>query len=329
MMHPHQKTTRFVLWCLTAPVLLYAACEILVRLFIPAIGPQGTDRILYAGNRYGASHGLKPNSSGRSNGAIVRVDENGFRKTSVKSKASKSGWLLLGDSVTLGIGVEEDRTFAGILQSGFPRVNIFNPSMIGYNVEDYGRVFHHFIEDRGNDLKINRVLLFWCLNDLYSDHDAVELPGGQIRVRFGKGLNLLRSHSRFYFYLKTLLFDRPRSYFLFDLRRYESTPAQVTDAVGKVVEIRQACARKGIRFTVILLPNEYQLRSGGNASNMPQRVLTAEMEKRGIQMLNPLDYLKDSGVNSRDLYLYGDGIHLSAKGHEKMADFLFSRLNTD
>jgi hypothetical protein len=322
-----RKTFRFSLWCMIAPILLFGLFELLVRLSLPAIQPQGTDKILYAENRYGESHGLRPCSVGCSNGALVHVDKNGFRGTSVRPDTSKASWLLLGDSVTMGIGVEEDSTFAGILQSRFRRINIFNPSMIGYNVRDYGRVFRHFIDERMNDLKIRRVLLFWCLNDLYSDHDAIEMPGGKIRFRIGKALNVLRAHSRFYYFLKTILFDRSKSYFFFDSRLYGDERPQLPDGIDRLLEIRRSCLQHGIAFTVVLMPYEYQLRRRNSAFREPQRIMTGEMDARGIDVLDPLPYFEASGVDSEDLYLYGDGIHLSRTGHRMAADFLWQHLH--
>jgi hypothetical protein len=324
-----RKPFRFFLWCTAAPVLLLGFFELFVRLFFPSVQPQGTDKILYAENRYGESHGLRPGAVGRSNGALVHVDENGFRITSIRPDATKKGWLLLGDSVTMGIGVEEDSTFAGILQSRFRRVNIFNPSMIGYHVRDYGNVFHYFLEARKNDLKIHRILLFWCLNDLYSDHDAVEMPGGKIRLRIGKVLNGLRVHSRLYHFIKTILFDRPKSYFLFDSRIYTENRQQVLDGIHRLLEIRNACSQLGIPFTVVLMPYEYQIRMQEVAFDAsPQRIMMAEMKARGIDALDPLQFFKSAAIKSGDLFLHGDGIHLSVTGHRVMSDFLSIHLRT-
>ena len=291
---------------------------------------------------------MRPNSVGRSNGALVRVNQNGFRCTAIKPDTSKAGWLLLGDSVTMGIGVEEDSTFAGILQSRFHQVNIFNPSMIGFNVRDYARASRHYIGERMNDLKIRRIVLFWCLNDLYSDRDTIEMPGGKLRLRAGKAMNVLRAHSRFYFFLKTVLFDRSKSFYLHDSRLYTEDRSRVADAINRLEEIKRSCmsrrhpgsgtrtARRApnqdrlnsIEFMVVLLPYEYQLRVRNRGLDEPQRILSAELEDRGIEVLDALPYLKTSGIDSKVLYLYGDGIHLSATGHRAVADFLITYIQS-
>jgi hypothetical protein len=343
------KAIPFFLWCATAPVLIYGLFELIVRILVPSIQPQGTDRALYAENRFGESHGLRPNSSGRSNGAAVHADWNGFRVTSISPDTTGPGWLLLGDSVTLGIGVEADSTFSGILQSRFPPVNVLNPSMIGWDVRDYARVFRHFVVEDRDRHRIERVLLFWCLNDLYRGGEAVKMPGGRIRARAGKAFGALRSHSRFYYFLKTLLFDRARDYYLFDSRLYTEDSTGVADAIGRLAELRGSCMslhrwrqrgpdapakrltpnrnfRDGIAFTVVLLPYEYQLRDHESGRDEPQRIMGAELKSRGIEVLDPLPYLRASGMDSKKLYLYGDGIHLSAAGHRMMADFLWQRL---
>jgi hypothetical protein len=340
-MNPLRITFRFFLWCAITPILLFGIFELLVRLLLPAIQPQGTDKILYAENRYGDTHGLMPCSVGRSNGALVHVDKNGFRGTFMPMDTSKVSWLLLGDSVTMGIGVEEDSTFAGLLQSRFPGVNILNPSMIGYHVRDYCNVLHRFVIERKNDLKIRRVFLFWCLNDLYMAKNAVEMPGGKIRLRIGKALNVLRVHSRFYYFLKTILFDRPKSYFLFDSRIYAEDRQKVADGIDRLEDIKRFCRswrhrgwrtpnqnlQDSMEFMVVLLPYEYQLRSRNSDLNEPQRIMRVEMEDHGIEVSDPLPYLKASGIDSKVLYLYGDGIHLSTTGHRMVADFLWQTLH--
>jgi hypothetical protein len=343
------KAIPFFLWCVIAPVLIYGFSELLVRILVPSIQPQGTDRILYAENRFGESHGLRPNSTGCSNGAAVHVDGNGFRVTSIRPDTAGVGWLLLGDSVTLGIGVEEDSTFSGILQSRFRRINVLNPSMIGWDVRDYVRVFRHYAVENRNRLNIDRVLVFWCMNDLYRGDEAAEMPGAKIRALAGKPFDTLRAHSRFYYFLKTHLFDRARDYYLFDSRLYSEGSPAVADAIGRLVELRESCRalqcrrpgvsrvpankripnqniRDGMAFTVVLLPYEYQLRDRIIGCDEPQRIMSAELESRGIEVLDALPYLRVSGMSSKKLYLYGDGIHMSAAGHRMIADFLRAHL---
>jgi hypothetical protein len=322
-----KKLFYFFLYNIGILVFLLTLCEILVRLWIPEIQPQGTEKNLYQENRYGESHGLKPLSRGLSNGALVQVDRYGFRETSVKLDTSKNSWLLLGDSVTMGIGVEADSTFAGILQAELDSVNILNSSMIGYNVQNYGNVFSYFINHRRNDLKIKRVVLFWCLNDLYTDSDAVQMPGGRLRSRFGGLLNFIRVHSRFYFFLKTLLFDRPKSYYLFDSRLYADGGFQDEDGNQGILNIQKTCSDENIRFDVVLLPYEYQLRHKDVDLDKPQKVMTQKLKACGIHVLDPMPYLLDSGIKSKELYLYGDGIHLSKSGHRAVAYFLLAKWN--
>ena len=77
----------------------------------------------------------------------------GFRETSVKIDTTKKSWLILGDSVTMGIGAEADSTFAGILHSSLDSINILNPSIIGYNNIDYLNVYKYFVIEKKNDFK--------------------------------------------------------------------------------------------------------------------------------------------------------------------------------
>jgi hypothetical protein len=56
--------------------------------------------------------------------------------------------------------------------------------------------------------------------------------------------------------------------------------------------------------------------------------MMAEMKARGIDALDPLQFFKSAAIKSGDLFLHGDGIHLSVTGHRVMSDFLSIHLRT-
>ena len=139
------KTIWFVLLNFTLAVMLFLFTELLVRLFKPEINTVGTTESIVADSLYYETYGLRPLSSGTSNGASVSIDRYGFRKSNNKIDTSKASWLLLGDSVTFGIGVEDDSTFSAIVNSNIDSLNILNPSAIGYNINSYWNVFKYLI----------------------------------------------------------------------------------------------------------------------------------------------------------------------------------------
>lgn len=210
-----------IVWNLGLMLIFFLLCEISIRYLVPKIQPQATSRAIVVDSLYHATHGLRPLSSGTTNGVPVAVDAFGFRKSAIEVDTSKSSWLLLGDSVTFGLGVAADSTFAARLQTLLNSVNILNAAAIGYNINCYRDVFQSLFVAKKIPFQIDRVLLCWCLNDVYSNVPDLATPGGKMRFLFADGLSWLRTHSRLYYFLKTLFFDRPKSYYLFDAAFYQ------------------------------------------------------------------------------------------------------------
>lgn len=305
-----------------AVMILFFALEMTVRIFVPEIGPQGTTRSIVADSLYHSTHGLRPLSSGTTNGAPVSVDRYSFRKSGTEIDTAKASWLFLGDSVTFGIGVEDDSTFSAIVQTRIDSFNILNPSTSGYHINSYWNVFRCLVLENRHNLKISRVSIFWCLNDVSANVTDFELPGGKIRYFFSDFLTFIRIHSRLYYFIKTLVFDRPKSYFLFDRAFYDVEHPEFQNALKTINKMNNLCQERHISFDLCLLPYEYQLREGDFT---PQNLLK-EAIKNKLNVLDPFQVEADKNLNSKTYFLYGDGIHLSNFGHKYIAEFLLNQM---
>ena len=314
-----RKVLSFVAYNLVAAGILLFTMELAVRFFVRGMTASGTSKAIIADSLYYSTHGLKPSSSGVTNGAPVEVDRFGFRRNSIAADTSKPSWLLLGDSVTFGIGVAGDSTFAGILQSKMDSINVLNPSASGNNLNSYWDVFRCFVFDKRHNFTIYRVSVFWCLNDVYANVPDFEVPGGKLHSMFSDGLTFVRVQSRLYHFLKTLFFDRPRSYFLFDKSFYRSQQPGFLSAVETIAGMNRLCRERNIAFEVVLLPYEYQLREADFA---PQRLLRRMLREQKVRVLDPFEEVSGKNPQSKPYFLYGDGIHLSNRGHRSIADFL-------
>ena len=302
--------------------IIFIFLEVLTRLIFPEIKPQGTEKELLAANKYYNSAGFKPNSRGYSNGELIIVDEYGFRKCSLPVDTTKKSWLIIGDSVTMGIGVEADSTFAGILQHDVDSLNILNPSLIGYSMPDYLNVVRALIGDEVLRLRIERVTIFYTLNDVYTDVQDIETPGGNLRYLFGDLLRFLRNNSRLYLLLKKYFTDRPESYYKFDESFYTPSSKQLEHIIQMLAKAAGICASKKIEFDIVLLPYEFQLRKNYTVEESPQSLMKKLLEPYGITLYDPLDFLIRGEFEPEMLYLFGDGIHFSKFGHRLLADFI-------
>ena len=231
---------------LAAVIILLFVLEVAVRIFVPEIRPQGTTKLIVADSLYYSTHGLRPLSSGITNGAPVSVDQYSFRKSGAEIDTSKASWQFLGDSVTFGLGVADDSTFSAIVQSKLDSLNILNPSTIAYDINNYWNVFRCLVLENRHNLKISRVSVFWCLNDISKKETDLEVPGGKVRYLFSDFLIFIRTHSRLYSLVKTLVFDRPKNYFLFDSAFYNIDYPEFQNAVNIIHKINDICQERNI-----------------------------------------------------------------------------------
>lgn len=303
-----------------AIIILFFGLEVAVRIFVAEIKPQGTSKSIVADSLYYSTHGLRALSSGTTNGAAVSIDQYGFRKSGTEIDTSKASWLLLGDSVTFGLGVADDSTFSAIVQSKLDSLNILNPSTIAYDINSYWNVFRCLVLENRHNLKISGVSVFFCLNDISKNVNDLEIPGGKIRFVFSDFLTFMRIHSRLYHFTKTSLFDRPKSYFLFDSAFYDADLPEFQNAVSTINKMNNLCQERRISFDLCLLPYEYQLREGDFT---PQNLLKEAIKNR-LNVLEPFQNGGDKNLNPKTYFLYGDGIHFSNFGHRYVAEFLLA-----
>lgn len=297
---------------------LLIGIEFIIRLSIPSITPLGTSEHLIADSVFGAVRGPRPRASGLSNGARFRADSRGFWRYSGGSGSARPKWLLIGDSVTMGIGVPPDSTFAGILARRLSgRFEILNPSMIGYASHHYRALVHHFLETGHPGIDdIHRLTLFWCINDPFRGQSISE-PKGGLRRTAEPLLAFARRHFYTYQWLKATFFDRPKRYYLHDAQLYQGQA--LDDAVSDLEEIARLCERSKITCEVVLLPYEYQLRE---RLMHPQNVLASRLADLPLHVYDATTWMWDETRDPSAFFLYGDGIHLSKEGHRRVAGYV-------
>jgi lysophospholipase L1-like esterase len=295
--------------------------ELAITIFYPEINLSGTDQNLLLDSVYYDSPGLKPNSSGLSNGVIKYVDSNGFWKLNRSSRNAKKKILFLGDSVTMGIGVESDSTFAGRLNLDLKNIEVINSALIEYSHNDYKNIVKKLFEDNENQRGISSVVLFWCLNDIYSYH-TVEGPGFKGSSYTNHFISFLRENSKFYHWLKNFISDRSKEYFYYDKKYYEINNEKLTKAVSDIYDINRILENYGVDFKLIILPYEYQLR---DFNRDPQNAFLTKLSEYKVDAYDMMDDIQKKASNSKQLYLFGDGIHFSSLGHEVIANILLDK----
>ncbi len=328
-------------------ILLYSATAVLsvaLAIFLFAIGEiivRATLDIRFFGNStnlllsgaYGARNGNTPNTQGVSFGETTFTDAYGFRIPHFRyiyPNTPRGSILFIGDSVAFGPGVAETETFIGQLRKSLPDWAIYNSAVIGADVQDYKAVADALV----NRLSVlSQVYLVYCLNDISTASARLLLKGlkGQPtssanwvesvkKVGFISNANdFLRENSKLYIYLKTVISDPSRRYFLADWNEYRKAPA-LDGAVQALTEISLAFKDRGVPLTVILAPYEFQMRSGAEAYEdrlLPQRVLLNRLKSIGVHVVDGREWFeKDDTPRSSSYFLYGDPMHFSPQGHQ-------------
>ena len=299
------------------------------RFLKPEINFQDTERGLLREKAFGDTYGWKPNADGICFGKRVFIDNSGFRKMT-RPAAFTESWVVLGDSVAFGVGVDEEDTYVQLLQNNFPSRKILNTAVIGYNIRNYRDVLYHLITDQSDAPNLKRVLLFLCLNDIDPGRMLEkDLEGGIFQSdKAQRLLSFLRRNSKLYILIKDAVSDRSKHYFLHDSQLYADAGEDFTTAMNILEEMNTTARVRDIDFTVVILPYEYQLRTGDEQYLLPQKRLAAYFDEKGIDYIDAYDYFKRTG-RSKDYYLYADFGHFSKKGHQMVFNLMKERLKEE
>lgn len=311
----------FVLLITFATIAFFGLAELVTRmLWGDVIHVQYTTRALFARNFYSANtNGWIPNAVGTCGGKPVRINTLGLRGPEINLQANAEKILLLGDSVLFGPAVEEQETIAEILRTA-TQATIINTAVIGLNSSDYVEVLRHWLQKT----KPERVLVFFCLNDVQNDTALVQ--DFSLANWLSRTFAQMRSRSKFYMLLKDTISDRSKVYFENDRRFYRPEQPRLQQALKDFATMHQLCASNEATFDVVLLPYEYQLRNHEQAGIWsPQELLQEQLRARKINHL-AIDFSSFYGSRAQELYLYADGIHLSRRGHQLVAEQILSGL---
>ena len=320
--------------------------EMGVRIVMPQITSIDEDKHLYLANKYGDSYGLRPNVRGRSFGVEITTDQHGFRIVSEPRSASQAKTiLLLGDSVSMGVGVPARDTFSGVLAARLTEYRIINSAVTGYTTKDYYNVAQAIIRQQ----KFSGIIVGLCLNDFVgiSKQKMISNLNRQENIsrdrekrypnpvlRFIRYLNdeyfsfnnLLRGYSRTYLLLKYFLANSSQNWFTADAALYRAPGVEqlLSWQLTQLVDL----ARQHDKWIVIVVfPYEYQLRIGDARLLYPQQLLQRVAKQYRIPLVSLYpdfaEAMKKGGLRSRQLFLFNDPMHFSPTGHRIAAQTIY------
>lgn len=302
--------------------------EAFCRLFLD-INLRKTSREFIVTTDSGKVMANQPNAVGQSFGVEVYTDKYGYRVPKDHAGYNGTGSIvLIGDSVTFGVGVEENETFAGLLRASETKRNVINTGVVGIGLPDYERRLDEALKVAPDT---NEVFLFYCLNDFQpaveDDRRNEPTVSRQLKNSYSSVFQNLNeffgSRSELYVLLTGLAIDPSRRYYEWDRRLTEVDAATFDETIAPLGRIATDLAGRGIRFTVVVNPYEFQLRPGVD-DVAPQTAIIDYLSKQNITVIDTIDAFRTSGVGSRG-FLFADPMHLSAAGHK----VVFELIRTD
>ncbi len=263
-------------------------------------------------------------------GIKAYTDKNGFRIPSKDFKYKySSSILVLGDSVSFGVGVDENKTFIGILRNK-TNSNIYNASVAGHNIIDYS----FLIKDYQETFKdISRVMVFICLNDAHFSKGVIknnELQEKQslepFYIKILKKVNIyLRNKSALFVLLKSKFTKSDERHFNL-LSAYYNDQNILKKYKNTIFEMQNFSKLKKIKVDYFVLPYSYQIKENCNEDLMhPQKKINEIFFDLKI---NIHDLTNEFCQNKeKKLFLNYDPVHLSEKGHQFVSNLLIKKLN--
>lgn len=293
--------------------------EVACRVALHYLYNRGFDSALIVDNKYGASAGLKENAEGSVWGKKFTTDEFGCRKNKLAADKKKKKWLFIGDSVTEGVGVEDEETFTSLCSEELKEYSLLNCSLIGYATPDYYNVLQSYLST--SDSSVELVTVFFCLNDVYGRAKTDNLPVMAKQDGVHRIAAWLQQHCATYKLIKLFMFRNADNYFQYDVALYKQNNERFEESMAYLQQCDSLCKANGIYFNVVMLPYRSQL-AGNNVTNrIPQKMVGDFCARNGIEFSDATDLLaKESSPQS--LYLFADEIHFSTAGHRALAKYL-------
>ena len=290
--------------------------ELSARTVLSRIHNRKYDSSLIVQKLYAPTDGLRADASGMVWGKPFHTDEIGSRRHShIKSGAPRL--LILGDEVTQGVGVNDDETFANLLNER-SRMDVRNISMVGLCTPDYLRLLEDFSYDDANGYA--GVKLFYSLDDIYCKVKPGEMPAWSGDTLINRMNDILQRHCALYDLVYLWIHRSSSDKYIYDRSIY-TDDAKVKGVLTDIARMDSFCRLRSISFEVYLLPYRSQLYKPYD--DMPQRKVSQMLGEKNIKYHDLLPDL-NVGVEPNDLYLFADEVHLSAKGHMKVTESIVS-----
>lgn len=272
----------------------------------------------------GLSHEHIPNAKAHLMGVDVELNRLGFRDRDFPSIKPNHEFriLLVGSSITLGWGVKQDSVFTNVLEKKLNDLSASQKRGISYRVINSGI---------GNyNTKLESIALKQNLSQVNPDMIILHYFLRDAEEISFKSSNFIVSHSYFAAYLvvrvKQLL-SQFKSGNVGDYYRnlYTDQSPSWKTAQDSILEIRNLCQSKNIKFMVVIQPELHNF-SEESPQNECYKIVENFLSKNNIPSINLIEIFRKTFKVPSDVWVNPDDAHPNAEGHRLMADDLFEYL---
>lgn len=255
-------------------------------------------------------HKHRPNTSARLMNATIQINSDGLRDQEYPTgKSDKYRIIFLGDSITLGWGVEREESFEYIhekqLNKDYP-TEIVNFGTGNYNTEQEVNLFL----EKGLKYKPDEIVVFYFIND-------AEITPKKSKWWFLGYSRLMTFYwSRMHACFNKLFPSRSYSKYYSDL--YKKDQKGWINAKMAFLQLRNICRNNNITLKVILVPELHKL--DDYPFKEEHAKIAAFLEKNNIACFD-LALLFVNCNNPMELWNAPDDAHPNEKAHRLIAEY--------
>lgn len=316
---------KIIFWNFSITIILILILEILVRIFNIVTLQGNTKNILFSENNITLS---KSNKNFKVFGIQSKTDEYGYRipLNNFQYNEQKPYTLILGDSVSFGVGVKEKDTFIGIIRKK-TQSNLLNTSIMGHNFKSHLYLLKENYKKFNKN--IDQVVIFLCLNDIVPFQGVVKkedinnnnLFENFLKNKFTNNLNIfLREKSALFVFLKGIFTNPVKRHYEYMLALYEEEE-NLNESENYIKRIKQYSSKNNLTIKFILLPYAYQINKNCRKDLMsPQKFINKIFTKQDLKLYDySSNFCKNKDFN---FFLRFDPVHLSKYGHKYVSNLL-------
>ena len=265
------------------------------------------------------SHEHRPNVEGTYYGSHIKTNSNGWRESETPLRSDKYRIMVLGDSITLGWGVENQDSFPRKLEARLSRekqnYEVINTGVGNYNTQNQ---VYAFLK-KGKQYQPNEIIVAYYINDA----EIVQPPQSFLKYQ------LLSS------YIGAFLGDKwiTLKVSLFDQFHYDSFYSSLYEPNfkgRKAVEesltlLANYCRENQIRLSVAVIPEMHQFQN----YPFPQvfEFVSSIGQAQRFTVKDLLPYFTREEPST--LWVSNEDAHPNAKGHQIIADALYELILKD